>query len=81
MNQNKPKIGITLGDVAGIGPEVAVKAFLEPSIEERAIPILIGEFSTVQHYVNHLIPGRKIKVLADPGQAASDSRLIQMFDL
>jgi 4-phospho-D-threonate 3-dehydrogenase / 4-phospho-D-erythronate 3-dehydrogenase len=81
MNQNKPKIGITLGDVAGIGPEVAVKAFLEPSIEERAIPILIGEFSTVQHYVNHLIPGRKIKVLADPCQAASDSRLIQMFDL
>jgi 4-phospho-D-threonate 3-dehydrogenase / 4-phospho-D-erythronate 3-dehydrogenase len=81
MNANKPKIGITLGDIAGIGPEVAVKAFLEPSIEERAIPILIGEFSVVEHYVNRLVPGRKIKVLADPGRATSDSRLIQVFDL
>jgi 4-hydroxythreonine-4-phosphate dehydrogenase len=81
MNTNKPKIGITLGDVAGIGPEVAVKAFMEPSIEEKAIPILIGEFSVVEHYVNQLVPGRKIKVLADPGQAVSDPSLIQVFDL
>jgi 4-phospho-D-threonate 3-dehydrogenase / 4-phospho-D-erythronate 3-dehydrogenase len=81
MNTDKPRIGITLGDVAGIGPEVAVKALLEPSIEERAIPILIGEFSVVEHYVNRLVPGRKIKVLADPGRATSDSSLIQVFDL
>jgi 4-hydroxythreonine-4-phosphate dehydrogenase len=81
VNTRKAKIGITLGDVAGIGPEVAVKALLEPSIQERAIPILIGEFSVVEHYVNRLASGRKIKVLVDPGRATDDSRFIQLFDL
>ena len=40
MNIEKSRIGITLGDVAGVGPEVAIKALLNPSIEASCIPIL-----------------------------------------
>lgn len=36
------KIGITLGDPAGIGPEVALKALHYPGLNRNIIPVLIG---------------------------------------
>src|SRR5437867_542021 len=81
MNQENPRIGITLGDVAGIGPEVAIKALLEPLIEERCTPVLIGEFSTVKHYADRLMPGRSLRVLEDPIQATSNPAVVQIIDL
>ncbi|MCU0606439.1 MAG: 4-hydroxythreonine-4-phosphate dehydrogenase PdxA [Candidatus Edwardsbacteria bacterium] len=38
----KPRIGITIGDVAGIGPEVAVKAALDRRVAAACQPVLIG---------------------------------------
>jgi 4-phospho-D-threonate 3-dehydrogenase / 4-phospho-D-erythronate 3-dehydrogenase len=75
------RIGITLGDVAGVGPEVAVKALIHPSIQERCIPILIGELSTVKHYADKLAPDRQIRVLQDPSEARLDPRAIYLVDL
>lgn len=40
MSSNKPRIGITLGDPAGIGPEILVKAL--PEINERCQPVVFG---------------------------------------
>jgi 4-hydroxythreonine-4-phosphate dehydrogenase len=80
MSEQKPKIGITLGDVAGIGPEVAVKALLDPCIESQCIPILIGELSTVRYYTECLTPQRKLRVLEDTDQARTDTQLVQLID-
>jgi 4-hydroxythreonine-4-phosphate dehydrogenase len=38
----KPRIGITVGDPAGIGPEIAVKAAADPRILAVCTPILYG---------------------------------------
>jgi 4-hydroxythreonine-4-phosphate dehydrogenase len=38
---NKPKLLITLGDVAGIGPEIVAKAW--PKLAEHCQPIVIGD--------------------------------------
>jgi len=38
----KPRIGITIGDPCGIGPEIAVKAATSPDVLGRATPVLIG---------------------------------------
>ncbi|MCY4093580.1 MAG: 4-hydroxythreonine-4-phosphate dehydrogenase PdxA, partial [Gammaproteobacteria bacterium] len=40
MSSTRPRIGITLGDPAGIGPEILVKAL--PAITERCHPVLFG---------------------------------------
>ncbi len=37
-----PRIALTLGDVAGIGPEVIVRALCEPSVQAWCRPIVIG---------------------------------------
>lgn len=38
-----PHIGITIGDAAGIGPEITLKALLDKSIGEVCQPIIIGD--------------------------------------
>ncbi len=40
---NKPIIGITMGDVAGIGPEVILKALADKKIRKGITPVIIGE--------------------------------------
>ena len=42
MEQNKIKIGITQGDVNGIGYEVILKAFEDPTMFELCTPIVYG---------------------------------------
>ena len=42
MEQNKIKIGITQGDVNGIGYEVILKAFEDPTMLELCTPIIYG---------------------------------------
>jgi len=38
----KPRIGITVGDPAGIGPEIAVKAAADPRVLAVCEPQLYG---------------------------------------
>ena len=39
----KPIIGITMGDPAGNGPEITVKALSHPDLYERCRPIVVGD--------------------------------------
>jgi 4-hydroxythreonine-4-phosphate dehydrogenase len=40
---NRPPIAITIGDAAGIGPEIALKAVAEPSVLDCCHPVVIGQ--------------------------------------
>ena len=42
-NNYKPIVGITMGDPAGNGPEITVKALGNPELYERCRPIVIGD--------------------------------------
>src|SRR5512133_306485 len=44
-----PHIGITMGDPAGIGPEVVLKAVAEEEIRRICIPIIIGDAQLLAH--------------------------------
>lgn len=43
----KVKLGITMGDPAGIGPEITVKALADPGIYQRCNPVVIGDASVL----------------------------------
>lgn len=53
---SKPKIGITIGDINGIGPEVIIKALSNPKILELCTPIIYGS-SKVMSYHKNIIEG------------------------
>lgn len=42
-DKNRPRIGITIGDAAGIGPEITLKSLAEMEINQICQPILIGD--------------------------------------
>jgi 4-phospho-D-threonate 3-dehydrogenase / 4-phospho-D-erythronate 3-dehydrogenase len=44
-----PRIAITMGDPAGIGPEVVLKAVAEEEIQRICIPIIIGDAQLLAH--------------------------------
>src|SRR5690348_12569630 len=39
----KPVLGLTLGDPAGIGPELCLGALRAPAVQERCVPVLFGD--------------------------------------
>jgi 4-hydroxythreonine-4-phosphate dehydrogenase len=43
MSSNKRKIAITTGDAAGIGPEIALKAALDPAVQAACDPLIISD--------------------------------------
>lgn len=48
------KIGITIGDPAGIGPEIVLKAIMSHEIEGLCEPIIIGDIAVLEEAVEKL---------------------------
>lgn len=44
---NKPVIGITMGDPAGIGPEIIVKALSNKEVYDKCNPLVIGDKNAI----------------------------------
>ncbi|WP_370589992.1 4-hydroxythreonine-4-phosphate dehydrogenase PdxA [Rufibacter sp. LB8] len=49
-HKNKPRIGITIGDIAGIGPEVILKTLADSRVLNYCTPIIYGNANVVNKY-------------------------------
>ncbi|MFY0685105.1 MAG: 4-hydroxythreonine-4-phosphate dehydrogenase PdxA [Balneola sp.] len=65
----KPKIGITIGDINGIGPEIAVKALSSLDLA-KSTPFLISPVSVVDYY-KQIIPNSFSYTLLDQIEESS----------
>jgi 4-hydroxy-L-threonine phosphate dehydrogenase PdxA len=70
LTGGKIRIGITAGDPAGIGPEVALKAMREINIA-GAVPILICRHEILRKFYPRLLKG--IKIIRTIGEASGES--------
>ena len=68
MSENFPIICLTLGDVAGIGPEVALKASLEENVRAACKPILTGHPEIIQEIASVLNLDIKVTEIDQPEQ-------------
>ena len=48
---NKPIVGITMGDPAGNGPEITIKALAHADIYDRCRPVVVGDASIMEQAV------------------------------
>jgi len=48
MNDLRPVIGITMGDPAGIGPEIILAALNDPEVFEVCRPLILGDFQIIK---------------------------------
>ena len=58
----KPILGITMGDPAGCGPEITVKALLNKEIYDQCNPVVIGDVKMFEDSVRILKVQDKIKI-------------------
>ena len=49
FGKSRPRIGITMGDPAGIGPEVVLKAVAEEEVQSVCVPVIIGNAQVLTH--------------------------------
>ena len=49
-SKEKPRIGITLGDLNGIGPEVVIKALADSRIANMIVPVVYGSTRVLSYY-------------------------------
>ncbi len=64
----KPVIAVTIGDPAGIGPEVALKAMAEEAVRAACRPLLIGDFELLSFYRNRfkmLVELRRVQSVSE----------------
>lgn len=57
----KPIVGITMGDPAGNGPELCVKALTRKDIYEKCRPVIIGDAKMIE-LATEIVKHREIKV-------------------
>jgi 4-hydroxythreonine-4-phosphate dehydrogenase len=69
----RPIIGITMGDAAGIGPEVIVKALAVPEVYEISRPIVIGDAGRLRKAAN--VVGSKLSIRPVDGPEDAKYRL------
>lgn len=50
----KPRIAIAIGDPAGIGPEIALKAALNSGVREFCEPVIVGDIEVLARYAHTL---------------------------
>lgn len=59
---NKPIVGITIGDPAGIGPEVVIKALEYKEIYDVCTPVVIGDLE-VLHFTQEIVGHKSVRFI------------------
>ena len=77
----KPIIGLMLGDVTGIGPEVAVKLLADPSAQDEARILVVGDVRVLQLGMADAKVQLKINVVENIDEIDWSKPGIQMLDL
>jgi 4-phospho-D-threonate 3-dehydrogenase / 4-phospho-D-erythronate 3-dehydrogenase len=78
---SRPVLAVTLGDVAGIGPEIVAKALLaHPDLREKCVPVVVGDADAMRAGVERagLDPGA-VAVLTDLRAATNDPGTVELL--
>ncbi|MEN3323174.1 4-hydroxythreonine-4-phosphate dehydrogenase PdxA [Mariniflexile soesokkakense] len=77
----KPKIGISMGDPAGIGPEIIIKTLALKDVYNRCSPLVVGDAEAMQNEVNSLKSSLKINAIQNVVDAKFEYGTIDVYDL
>lgn len=77
----RPVIGIPLGDPAGIGPEIVLKALAEKSLYEICRPLVIGCLDVLQQIEQIIGTGCAFNVVKDPAEGLYNPGTVDMIDI
>ncbi|MGM0924161.1 MAG: 4-hydroxythreonine-4-phosphate dehydrogenase PdxA [Bacillota bacterium] len=77
----KPVIGITMGDAAGVGPEIIVKSLSHATIYEICNPIVIGDFKHLERAVQLTESKAELHRISNVRECKFQYGIINCFDV
>ena len=79
MSAHRPRVAVTIGDPAGIGPEILLKSLARPDVTDVAVPIVFGDAAVLE--ANLAVAGvdLKIRAIAGVGEAAGKAGTVDVI--
>jgi len=77
----RPTIAITMGDPAGIGPELCAKVLSKKEVYEKCKPLIIGDVNCMRDAIGFTHSNLKINPLNSPSEGKYELGTIDILDL
>jgi 4-hydroxythreonine-4-phosphate dehydrogenase len=77
----RPKIAITMGDAAGVGPEIIMQALAHRDVYERCRPLAIGDVGRLRQAGKIVHSELDVRAIADPSDAVYQHGTVDCIDL
>src|ERR1700746_3575942 len=70
--ESLPVIAITMGDPAGIGPEIIAKALAHKAVHDRCRPLVIGDVKRMEKAIQITKSPLRVKEISNPAELKAD---------
>src|SRR5215813_3642520 len=81
MSHYLPVIGITMGDAAGVGPEIIVKSLAHETVYQQCRPLVIGDAKRLERAAQIVGSAARIRRIEQPSEARYELGTIDCIDL
>lgn len=79
-NDYRPRIALTMGDVAGVGPELIARAWLDPTLHALARPLVVGCPVVLRRAMELVGVRAEVAPVEGPGEVEPGTRVIPCLD-
>lgn len=76
-----PILGVTMGDPAGVGPEIIARACAEPGVRRTCRPVVIGAAATMREALALVGAGLSLHAVKDIGECRWAGAALEVLDL
>ncbi|MEL4504624.1 4-hydroxythreonine-4-phosphate dehydrogenase PdxA [Luteococcus sp. H138] len=82
MSQStKPVVAVTMGDGAGVGPEVTVAALVDESVRAESLPVVLGDRKRLEQAAKIMGIDAQIVAIQEVSEAVDEAGRINVIDL
>jgi 4-phospho-D-threonate 3-dehydrogenase / 4-phospho-D-erythronate 3-dehydrogenase len=77
---DRPIVAISMGDPAGIGPEICVSALMKPQVRTLCRPLVVGGVDFLRRAAKVLGVNASLRAIDHPSQATYDDHVIEVVN-
>jgi 4-hydroxythreonine-4-phosphate dehydrogenase len=77
---NRPLIGVTVGDPAGIGPEITLKALLDEKVQQRVRALVFADRAVLEQTLKMLGAAMELNAVAAPAEGRYEAGCVDFVE-
>ncbi|MGE0056775.1 MAG: 4-hydroxythreonine-4-phosphate dehydrogenase PdxA [Dehalococcoidia bacterium] len=81
MADTRPVLALTIGDPAGIGPEITAKALVEQDLYSQMKPLVIGDARVMETVIQGCGLDLKLKAVSNASEVSGEAGTLEILDL